>query len=87
MDEAEHFNKTSPVPFSHNKELIEHRLNELESITKEINGKIHHVDKTTTRIEAGMITKSQLIYTALTIFAACFIAISGWLILILKSMQ
>ena len=92
----EDFGSNPPVPGSGenggrrgelNPELVEHRLNELEVSTKKTSEDVQDIRNSITRIEAGMITKTQLVITALALVGVS-LAISGSVIahLIIKNL-
>lgn len=62
-----------------NPELVEHRLNQLEQTAKENRKDIADIKTTVTKIEEGMITKSQLILTLVSVLAITAINLIVWM--------
>lgn len=62
-----------------NPELVEHRLNQLEQTAKENRKDIADIKTTVTKIEEGMITKSQLILVLISVLAITAINLIVWM--------
>ena len=60
-------------------ELIEHRLNQLEQTAKENREDVADIKITVTKIESGMITKSQLIVALISILFITAINLIVWM--------
>lgn len=62
-----------------NPELVEHRLDQLEQTAKENREDIADIKTTVTKIESGMITKSQLILALISMLAITAINLIVWM--------
>lgn len=62
-----------------NPELVEHRLDQLEQTAKENRKDIADIKTTVTKIEEGMITKSQLILALISVLAITAINLIVWM--------
>ena len=62
-----------------NPELVEHRLSQLEQTAKENRKDVADIKTTVIKIESGMITKSQLIITLISVLVITAINLIVWM--------